>query len=441
MIDPDREAAMQRRVFLGTLAAGAAALGGKAAAEETKDKIRLGLVGCGWYGLVDTEAAFKAGGVEVVGICDVDSAHLLAASEKIRSWQAAAPRAFKDYRDLLDLPRLQAVVIATPPHWHALPFIEALKRGKDVYCEKPLAYDVREGRAMVETAKASGRVVQIGFQRRHSEAIRQAGAYVADGGPGRIVSVAAHIHYPAQLEDPTPVDPPATLDWDLWCGPAPKLPYSRQVGHFNWRTEEAYGNGHLVDWGIHWIDAIRNVLGLGMPRSVQSAGGLYRLKGRITTPDVLTSHFEFDECPVIWTHRIFGQAEVSPETSNGMFFFGEKETVFLNDERYAVYPTAPGPRLSPPKGTGEHRTVEAKNDQQTEHVKEWLDAVRSRGKVSCPPEEAYRSTAAVQLAMIALKSGGRVDWDDAAEQVRGNPEAAALLKREYRAPWVHPWKG
>jgi hypothetical protein len=106
-----------------------------------------------------------------------------------------------------------------------------------------------------------------------------------------------------------------------------------------------------------------------------------------------------------------------------------------------VYPTAPGPRLSPPKGTGEHRTVEAKNDQQTEHVKEWLDAVRSRGKVSCPPEEAYRSTAAVQLAMIALKSGGRVDWDDAAEQVRGNPEAAALLKREYRAPWVHPWKG
>jgi predicted dehydrogenase len=432
---------MQRRVFLGTLAAGAAALGRRSAAEEAKEKVRLGLVGCGWYGLVVTEAAFKAGGVEVAAICDVDNAHLLAASGRIRDWQGLSPRAFKDYRELLDLPGLQGIVIATPPHWHALPFIEACKRGKDVYCEKPLAYDVREGRAMVDAAKASGRVVQIGFQRRHSEAIRQAKAYIAEGRAGRIVSVAAHIHYPVQLQDPTPVDPPATLDWDLWCGPAPKLPYSPQVGHFHWRTEEAYGNGHLVDWGIHWIDAVRNVLGLGLPRTVQSAGGLYRLKGRITTPDVLTAHFEFDACPVTWTHRIFGQAEVSPETSNGMSFYGEKETIFLTDERYVVVPAAPGPPLSPPAGTGERRTVEAKNDQQTEHVGEWLDAVRTRGKVSCPPEEAYRSTAAVQLAMIALKAGGRVDWDEASEQVRDNPKAAALLKREYRGPWVHPWSG
>ncbi len=432
---------MERRVFLGTLAAGAAALGRGSAAEVAGEKVRLGVIGCGWYGLVDTEAAFKAGGVEVVGICDVDSAHLLAASERIRDWQGLSPHAFKDYRELLEVPGLQAVIIATPPHWHALPFIEACRRGLDVYCEKPLAYDVREGRAMVDAAKASGRVVQIGFQRRHSEAIRKARQYLAEGHAGKIVSVAAQIHYPAQLEDPTPVDPPATLDWDLWCGPAPKLPYSKQVGHFNWRTEEAYGNGHLVDWGIHWIDAIRNVLSLGMPRTVQSAGRLYRLKGRITTPDLLTAHFEFDECPVVWTHRIFGQAEYSPETSNGMFFYGEKETVFLTDERYVVIPTAQGPSLSPPGGGGERRTVEAKNDQQTAHVTEWLDAVRTRGPVSCPPEEAYRSTATVQLAMVALKAGGRVDWDGAAEQVRDNPKAAALLKREYRAPWVHPWKG
>jgi len=285
---------------------------------------------------------------------------------------------------------------------------------------------------MVEAARASGRIVQIGFQRRHSAAIRQARQYISEGHAGRIVTVAAQIHYPAQLADPTPQDPPATLDWDLWCGPAPKLPYSPQVGHFNWRAEEAYGNGHLVDWGIHWIDAIRNVLGLGMPRVVQSAGGLYRLKGRITTPDALTAHFEFDEVPVTWTHRIFGSAEYTPETTNGMFFYGERETVYLTDERYVVIPTTRGQ---------ERRTVEARNDQQTEHVAEWLEAVRTRGKVSCPPEEAFRSTATVQLAMIALKAGGRVDWDVATEQVRDNPKAAALLKRDYRGPWVHPWKG
>jgi len=429
---------MQRRVFLGTLAAGAAALGRRAGADEAKKRVRLGVIGCGWYGGVVLDAAYRAGGVETLALCDVDSEHLEKTAQKVAGLQGSSPRTFRDWRELLDAPGLEAVVIATPPHWHALPFIEACKRGKDVYCEKPLAYDVREGRAMVDAAKASGRVVQIGFQRRHSEAILKARQYLSEGHAGRIVSVAAQIHYPAQLQDPTPVDPPASLDWDLWCGPAPKLPYSRQVGHFHWRLEEAYGNGHLVDWGIHWIDAIRNVLGLAMPRTVQSAGGLYRLKGRITTPDVLTAHFEFDECPVTWTHRIFGQAEVSPETSNGMFFYGEKETVFLTDERFVVIPAASGTSLSPPGGTGERRMVEAKNDQQTAHVAEWLDAVQARGTVSCPPEEAYRSTATVQLAMIALKTGGRVNWDVAADGVRDNPKAAALLKREYRGPWAHP---
>ena len=430
---------MERRAFLGTLAAGAA-LSPRGTAFAGREPVRLGVIGCGWYGGVILDAAFKAGGVETVGLCDVDAEHLEKTAQKVAGLQGNSPRTFRDWRELLDVPGLEAVVIATPPHWHALPFIEACRRGKDVYCEKPLAYDVREGRAMVEAAKASGRVVQIGFQRRHSEAVRQVRDYVAAGHAGRIVSAAAQIHYPAQLQDPTPIDPPATLDWDAWCGPAPKLPYSKQVGHFHWRTEEAYGNGHLVDWGIHWIDALRNVLGLGMPRAITAAGGIYGLKGRITTPDVLTAHFEFDRCPVVWSHRIFGAAEVTPETNVAMFLYGEKETVFFDDSRYVVVPAAKE-GAPPAAGAAERRTVEAKNDQQTAHVAEWLDAVRTRGSVSCPPEEAWRSTATVQLAMVALKAGGRVDWDEAGDAVRDNPKAAALLKREYRAPWAHPWKG
>jgi predicted dehydrogenase len=423
---------MERRVFLGTLAAGTASLGRRGAAQGTKERIRLGVIGCGWYGGVVLDAAFKAGGVEVVALCDVDREHAAKTAQKVATAQGATPRVFADWREMLDVPRLQAVVIATPPHWHALPFIEACRRGLDVYCEKPLAYDVREGRAMVEAAKASGRVAQIGFQRRQSEAVRQARQYIADGHAGKIVSAAAQIHYPAELQDPTPIDPPPGLDWDTWCGPAPKLPYSKQVGHFHWRLEEAYGNGHLVDWGIHWIDAIRTVLGLGMPRFVQAAGGLYALQGRITTPDLLNAHFEFDGCPVTWSHRIFGAAEYSPEASISMLFYGEKETVFLTDALYEVIPAAKG---------AERRKVEAKSDQQTAHVGEWLNAVRTRGQVSCPPEDAYRSTAAVQLAMVALKAGGRLDWDASTEQVVANPKAAALLKREYRGPWVHPWRG
>jgi len=430
---------MDRRGFLGTLAAGAA-FAPRGTASAAAEPVRLGVIGCGWYGGVILDAAFKKGGVEAMALCDVDSEHLDKAAQKVEGLQGKRPRTFRDWRELLDTPGLGAVVIATPPHWHALPFIEACRRGKNVYCEKPLAYDVREGRAMVEAAKASGRVVQIGFQRRQSEAIRQVRDYVAAGHAGRIVSAAAQIHYRAQLQDPSPAPPPSTLDWDAWCGPAPKLPYSKQVGHFHWRTEEAYGNGHLVDWGIHWIDALRTVLGLGMPRAITSAGGIYGLKGRITTPDVLTAHFEFDRCPVVWSHRIFGAAEATPETSIAMFLYGEKETIVFSDSRYEVFPvTKPG--APPAAGAAERRVVEAKNDQQTAHVAEWLEAVRTRGKVSCPPEDAWRSTAAVQLAMVALKAGGRVDWDEAGDAVRDNPKAAALLKREYRGPWVHPWKG
>ena len=428
---------MDRRAFLGTLAAGAA-LAPRGTAFAAKEPVRLGVVGCGWYGGVVLDAAFKAGGVEAVGLCDVDAEHLEKTAQKVEGAQGRRPRTFKDWRDLLDAPGLQAVVIATPPHWHALPFIEACRRGKDVYCEKPLAYDVREGQAMVEAAKASGRVVQVGFQRRQSDAIRQVRGHVAAGHAGRIVSAAAQIHYAAELQDPTPTAPPPTLDWDTWCGPAPKLPYSRQVGHFHWRLEEAYGNGHLVDWGIHWIDALRTVLGLGMPRAITSAGGIYGLKGRITTPDVLSAHFEFDRCPVVWSHRIFGAAEVAPETNVAMFLYGEKETIVFDDSRYVVVP-ATKEAVAPGGAAPERRTVEAKNDQQTAHVAEWLEAVRTRGKVSCPPEDAWRSTAAVQLAMVALKAGGRVDWDEAGGSVRENPRAAALLKRDYRGRWVHPW--
>jgi len=419
---------MKRRVFLGTLA-GAAALGRTARARQP-EKLAVGVIGCGWYGLVDLKAAFEVGGVEAVALCDVDSGRLEKAADEVAGLQAARPKTYADWRELLDHPGLQAVIIGTPPHWHALQLIESCRRGLAVYCEKPLSYDVREGRAMVEAWRKAGNVVQVGFQRRQAAAIRQAGEYLAGGHAGRILSAAAQIHYSPGLADPTPVAPPPELDWEQWCGPAPKLPYSAQVGHFNWRLEKAYGNGHLVDWGIHWIDAIRTNLGLGMPRSITSSGGLYALKGRITTPDVLTAHFEFEELPVVWTHRLHGAAEYSPETNIGMFFYGEKETLFLNDDRYVVIPNAKG---------AERRVVEAKSNAQLAHVREFLEAARGRGAVSCTPEDAYRSTASVQLAMVALDAGGRVDWDAGSEQVQGNPKAASLLKRDYRGPWTHPW--
>jgi predicted dehydrogenase len=264
--------------------------------------------------------------------------------------------------------------------------------------------------------------------------VRQAREYLRQGGPGRIIQVEAQINYRADMRDATPQDPPASLDWDLWCGPAPKLPYSPNIGHFAWRFEKEYGHGHLVDWGIHLIDATRWILDETAPKTVQAAGGNYYLKDRITTPDVLTAHFDFEKCPVVWRHRMYGAAEYTPDVSNGIFFYGENETVFVTDNRWVVIP----------KGRGQERKVnEARADMGTAHMAAFLTAVRTRKEPEplCAPADAHLSTSAVQLAMIAYETGSKVNWSAAAQQIEGNPAAARLLKRDYRAPWKHPYPG
>ncbi len=423
-----------RRRFLKTAALGAATLSQFPAlvgGAEPDRKLRLGLIGCGWYGMVDAKTALKVGGVELVALCDVDSEHLEQSANELEKLQGKRPQTFKLYEELLKAPELDAAIIATPPHWHALQLLAALERGLDVYCEKPLSYDIREGRAMVDAVNKSDRVVQVGFQRRQSPAFRAVRQRIQTGNSGPIVCADAHIHYTAGTKDPTPQPPPLSLDWDLWCGPAPKLPYSPQVGHMNWRLEKTIGQGHLVDWGIHLIDAARVILGVGMPTTVATAGGLYYLKDRITTPDVLTAHFEFPACPLTWRHWIWGAEEYTPELSNGLFFYGEKETLFVTDDRWEIIP----------RGKGKERQVQRLNaDAGALHMAEFLSAVRTRQKPGCLVEDAYASTAAVKLAMIAYDTGARVSWDSAREQVAGHPDAAKLLQRDYRKPWVHPYK-
>jgi predicted dehydrogenase len=399
-------------------------------AANTGRILKLGLIGCGWYGMVDVNAAFKVGGVEVIGVCDVDTEHLTQAADKIAKAQATRPRTFKHHRELIALPGLDAVIVASPPQWHALQLIDVVGRGLDAYCEKPLAYDVRECRAMADAVTRSGRIVQVGFQRRQSPAFQAVRQYLREGRAGKIVCAEATINYAAQTRDPTPQAPPASLDWDAWCGPAPLIPYSPQVGHMNWRLEKTTGHGHLVDWGIHLIDAARMILDEGMPTSVAATGGLYGLRGTITTPDVLTAHFEFPTCPLTWRHRLWGAEEVTPDISNGITLFGEKETIFVSENRWVTIP----------RGKSAERTLnEAKADAGMLCMAEFLEAVRTRRQPGCPIEEGVTSTTAVKLAMIAYETGSRITWDAARAQVVGNPEAAKLLKRDYRAPWVHPW--
>jgi predicted dehydrogenase len=425
---------VNRRQFIGYAAAGVLGMSGlldrASGSAQDQDKLKIGLIGTGWYGMVNMKAAFKVGGVECIAVCDVDSAHLEESANEIQEKQSSRPKIFKDYRELLAVPGLQAVIISTPPQWHALQFIAALDKGLDVYCEKPLAYDIREGQAMVAAAKRSDQIIQIGFQRRQSQSLADVRDYIRQGNIGKIIHVDVQIHYSAKLKDPTPQDPPASLDWQQWCGPAPKLPYSPQIGHINWRLEKEYGNGHLVDWGIHLIDAIRWILDETMPKSVQATGGIYYHKGVITTPDILTAHFDFETCPVTWRHRLWGAREYNPEVSNGIFFYGEKGTVFASDRRWVIIPK---------DKDAEHQVHEAKSDMGPLHMAEFLQAVKIRKQPSCSTEDAFLSTSTVQLGMIAYEMQRQVRWDLESKTIISDPEAANLLKRAYRSPWIHPY--
>jgi predicted dehydrogenase len=365
----------------------------------------------------------------------LDSEHLKKSADEIESIQGRRPKGYKDYRELLASEKLDAVIIATPPHWHALVFIEACRYGLDIYCEKPLAYDVREGQAMVEAAEKAGNIVQIGFQRRQSPAIRQAAEYVQNGEIGELIQIEAQIHYDAasQIPDTTIQDPPSSLDWDAWCGPAPKLPYRPSIGHFAWRLEKAYGNGHLVDWGIHWIDSVRMVAGLGMPLHIQASGGIYHMKSKISTPDILTVHFEFEECPVIWRHHIWGAAEVNPELSNGMFFYGEKGTIFAADNQWILTPKEKGAEPVT-------KRIRSERSLSDLHWEDFLMAVQNRKQPACVIQDGFQSTSTVQLAMVALENSGSVKWNPATREVLENPDASRQLKRDYRSPWKHPFQ-
>ena len=426
---------MNRRSFIKKTALGSAAMAGAFSVPvfANRRNIKVGLIGAGWYGMVISEAALDVGGVEIVAICDVDSKHLRESADKLEQIQGIRPKTFDDYQDLIEMNGLDAVFIATPPQWHALQFIDACKKGLDIFIEKPLSYDVMEGLAMVEMAEQTGNIVAVGFQRRQSSAFKHAQQFIEGGQAGQIRKVVAQIHYRAEPGDTTIQDPPESLDWDAWCGPAPKLPYRPSIGHLSWRLEKEYGNGHLVDWGIHHIDIIRRTLGLSIPDRIHATGGIYALKDQITTPDTLNATMQFGDLPVVWQHRMWGSLEENPVFNNGIFYHGELASLFVSDNRFITWQTGEENR----KKEVQIPTV---GGMQQLHMKEFIDAVKRRDSsgISSSVQDAFQSSTAVQLAAISYETESVVQWDHQDQTIRNNPEATALLQREYRSQWVHP---
>lgn len=425
---------MERRNFIKKASIGSAALVSSfyLPAFPPDRKLKIGLIGAGWYGMVIIRAALSVGGVEVIALCDVDTDHLNSSADEVAKLQGIRPQTFKRYQELLDLKELEVVVIGTPPHWHALQFIAACEKGLDIYCEKPLAYDIQEGLAMVKAAKKAGNVVQIGFQRRQSAAFKKAKELIDGGTIGNVHQITAQINYIPVLQDTTIQAPPASLDWEEWCGPAPKLDYRTSIGHKAWRLEKEYGNGHLVDWGIHLIDGIRRIMGESMPTEFYTQGGLFELKNKITTPDTLTANMAFRKAPVVWQHRLWGIGDPNKEFNNGILFHGSKASLYAGDSKVILYPSGKD-------GKVEEFSIPTVLMQEN-HVENFLNAVRSKDKslIDCTPEDAFQSTATVQLAMISHYTGSLVKWDGVKNEIMDNQAASLLMKRDYRGKYKHP---
>jgi len=425
---------MNRRKFIEMTATGSAALTASIYIPgiQQDKKLRIGLIGAGWYGMVDAKAALKAGNVQIAAICDVDSAHLKTSADELEKLQGTRPQTFKYYHDLLNVKELDAIIIGTMPHWHALQFIAACEKNLPVYCEKPLAYDVTEGIAMVNAWKKAGNIVQVGFQRRQSAAFAKTKELIQTDRIGRVHQVEAQINYIPALEDTSVQNPPSTLDWDEWCGPAPMLDYRPNIGHKAWRLEKEYGNGHLVDWGIHHIDIIRKIMDASMPSELFTRGGIFELNNKITTPDTLTSFMNFPEFQLIWNHKLWGTGNVSREFNNGIFFHGDKGSIFAEDSRVTIFPVS--------KDAQKEIINLPADKMQDNHVNDFIKAVTSKNNnfLTCTPDDAFRSTATVQLAMISYYTGTTVRWDPDKTEIIDNTEASKLLKRKYRGSLIHP---
>jgi predicted dehydrogenase len=421
------------------------------AAQPAARPPRVGLIGCGWYGKSDLLRLIQVAPVEVVSLCDVDSRMLSECAQIVagRQRNRQQPRTFRDYREMLRPRNLDIVLIATPDHWHALPMIAAVEAGADVYVQKPISIDISEGQAMVAAARRTRRVVQVGTQRRSTPHLIDArDRVIRPGLLGRVGYVEIYCYYHMRTrENPADSMPPDNLDYEMWTGPAPMRPYNRLVHPRSWRAFMEYGNGIVGDMCIHMLDMVRWLLGLDWPQRVSSSGGILvdrNSKANIT--DTQTATFDYGDRQVVWQHRTWG-ATPDPDYPWGATLYGDRGTLKLSVHRYDFIPEGQGQRI--------HRDVVMELDQYPEdrderdlerhvapairgHMRDLLEAIRTRRRPVADIEEGHISTASCILANLSQRLGRTLVWDAEHQRVVGDEEANRLLKRPYRQPWTHP---
>ncbi|GMU92369.1 MAG: dehydrogenase [Candidatus Hydrogenedentota bacterium] len=422
-----------RRQFLQASAAGVAAapiLGRFAVGAN--EKVNIGLIGCGGMGVGDLAAFLANPEVECRMVCDVDDKQIARAVRVVEGLRGRKPRATKDWRRIVDRKDLDALLVVTPDHWHALPTIYACETGKDVYCEKPLARTVQEGRAMLDAMKRYNRVVQMGTQWRSGEHYREAVEFVQSGQLGKVrqVRVWAYLDWVGGIGHPPDTAPPPGVDYEMWLGPAPARPYNVNRFHFNFRWYWDYAGGLMTDWGVHLINIVMWAMGTEPPRSVHSIGAKRVVDDNTETPDTQVAVYDFPSYTLVFEHQLKGGVGIGGRP-HGIAFSGADATLIIDEQGWEII-------AEPKLRTLDSVKHAAGPDPRPAHVRNFLDCMKSRKQPVENLEFAHFVTTMAHLGNVALRSRSAIEWDAATESVRDNENANALLRAEYRAPWKLP---
>ena len=445
---------MNRRQFLKNTAFAGFALATlpSFAADLADARKRVGVIGTGWYGKCDLFRLIQIAPVEVVSLCDVDRQMLANAADLCAERQQSKkkPRTYHDYREMLKEKDLDVVLIATPDHWHALAMIAAVQAGADVYVQKPTSVDVVESLAMLSAARKHKRVVQVGTQRRSTPHLIEArNEIIKSGKLGKISHVELCCYYHMRTrENPPDSTPPDHLDYEMWTGPAPMRPYNKLVHPRGWRAFNEYGNGIVGDMCVHMLDMARWFLDLGWPMRVSSSGGIFIDKGsKANISDTQTATFEYPELNVVWIHRTWGDPP-DPKYPWAVVLYGEKGTLKASVNSWDFYPQG----QTKPTQSGEalfeyEKYPEDRTEKDLErhvasairgHMKDLLTCTGTREKPVADIEQGVISSASCILANLSMQLNRSLAWDPVKGEVINDPEANKLLRRPYRAPWMHP---
>ncbi|MDQ2658415.1 MAG: Gfo/Idh/MocA family oxidoreductase [Bacteroidota bacterium] len=431
-----------RRTFLrnsGSLLAGAAltplVYTRMNAGISQNDKLTVALIGCNGMGMYDLTDHLKQPGIECGALCDVDNNILQERAKTIQQLTGKTPKLYNDYRQVIDDPDIDIVIIGTPDHWHCLPAVEACAAGKDVYVEKPLANSIGECQVMLKAARKYNRIVQVGQQQRSGQHWQDVIALVRSGNLGDIRKIKTWGYFEYGKGNPRVPDSPIPegVDYNTWLGPAPKHPFNKNRFHGTWRHYWDHGGGLLTDWGVHLLDIPLWAMNVKFPKAVMASGGIYSYSDNaIETPDTLNVLYDFGTFTLEWDHA-GGLSKGIYGRNYGVAFIGNNGTLVVNREGWEVIAESEN-KVDKTQVIPLQPADQASHEK---HVQNFIESVRSRKRPICEIEDGHNVAILAHIGNIAYRTGSRLIYDE----TQGNfhdDQANKLLKPVYRSPWKFP---